>query len=256
MSEAGGDGRSVAATSKPSVALLGGTGRLGTALALRLAAAGHAVVIGSRDAGRAAEAARSINDRLASAEGVEQSDARVTGAENAGAAAGADVVVVTVPYESQQQTLRGLEHAVAARVVISTAVPVRFVPGTGPAHVDVPEGSAAEQVAELLPDARVVSALQTVSSATLGKLDRDVDADVIVTGDDDEAKRIVAAMLQAAMGARPVDGGPLRNSRYVEQLTVLLLTINMRARRNTGLRLTNLPDAAAFGAVEPARSVT
>lgn len=238
------------------MALLGGTGKLGSALGLRLAAGGYAVVLGSRDAGRAEQAANTINHRLEAGEARAGGFARVTGSDNAAAASRADVVVVTVPYESQAQTLLGLAQATCARVVISTAVPLRFIPGQGPIHVDVPEGSAAEQVARLLPEARVVSALQTVSSATLGKLNRDVNTDVIVTGDDDDAKRVVAAILEAVSGARAVDGGPLRNSRYVEQLTVLLLTINARARRNTGLRLTNLSDASAFGVFEQVRSPT
>jgi NADPH-dependent F420 reductase len=115
-----------------------------------------------------------------------------------------------------------------------------------PTHVDVEQGSASEQVAALLPRARVVGALHTVSSATLAKLDRRLDADVLITGDDHDAKLAVAQLLAALPGIRVVDGGPLRNSRYVEQLTVLLLSINMRVRRNTGIRVTNLPDELAM----------
>ena len=240
--------------SRPSVALLGGTGKLGSALALRLALGGFTVVLGSRDAVRAAQTAETINHRLETGDLPGGGFVPVTGSENSRAASGADIVVVTVPYEAQAQTLAGLAEAVSARVVMSTAVPVRFIPGEGPVHVDVPEGSAAQQVAAMLPHARVVSALQTVSSATLGKLDRDVDADIIVTGDDVEAKLEAMAILETLPGARPVDGGPLRNSRYVEQLTVLLMTVNARVRRNTGVRLTNLPDGVAFGVIEPARS--
>jgi NADPH-dependent F420 reductase len=228
-----------------SVALVGGTGKLGSALGLRLARAGHPVIIGSRDPARAAQAAEDLNTRLAEAGGA-ASSARATGADNAAAAAGAEVIVVTVPYENQRQTLLGLAASVGDRVVVSTAVPIAFVPGQGPSHVEVAEGSAAEQVAAALPRARVVSALQTVSSATLARLDRDVDADIIVTGDDAEAKARVAGLLGILPGARLVDGGPLRNSRYVEQLTVLLLTINLRVKRSTGIRVTNLPDAAAM----------
>ena len=235
-----------------SVALVGGTGKLGSALGLRLARAGHAVIIGSRDAARAASAAEALNQRLAEDESFAATSARATGADNAGAVAGADVVVVTVPYENQRQTLAGLAADVGDRVVISTAVPIAFVPGQGPTHVDVPEGSAAEQVAAALPRARVVSALQTVSSVTLARLDRDVDADIIITADDADAKSIVSRLLGVLPGARVVDGGPLRNSRYVEQLTVLLLTINMRVKRSTGIRVTNLPDAAAVAMSPPA----
>jgi len=140
----------------------------------------------------------------------------------------------------------GHEDAVGERVVVSTAVPVRFIDGSGPTHIEVEQGSASEQVAALLPRARVVGALHTVSSATLAKLDRDLGADVLITGDDPDAKTVVAELLASLSGVRVVDGGPLRNSRYVEQLTVLILSINMRVRRNTGVRVTNLPDELAL----------
>lgn len=236
---------------RASVALVGGTGKLGSALGLRLARAGHPVIIGSRDAARAAEAAGLLNRRLEDDGARSPGVVRATGADNSAAAADADVVVITVPYESQQQTLLGLADSVGTRVVISTAVPITFTPGTGPRHVDVAEGSAAEQVAAVLPGARVVSALQTVSSATLARLDRDVDADIIVTGDDAEATAIACRVLSALPGVRLVDGGPLRNSRYVEQLTVLLLSINMRVKRSTGVRITNLPDTATLAVTPP-----
>ena len=231
-----------------TVALVGGTGKLGSALALRLALGGHRVVIGSRDAARARQSAAEANDRLG---------ARlhpIAGDSNGRAVEHADVVVVTVPYDAQAATLRDLAAAVGDRVVVSTAVPVRFTGGQ-PEHVAVPEGSACEQVAVLLPGARVVGALHTVSSATLGKLDREVAADVIVTGDDDGAKRVAAGILSALPGVRAVDGGPLRNARYVEQFTVLLLAINMRARRNTGIRITNLPDEMTLAVAQPVAAV-
>jgi NADPH-dependent F420 reductase len=222
------------------VALIGGTGKLGTALAARFARAGHDVVIGSRDAGRAAQVA----SRLAGAgEGV---GGHVRGATNADAVAASDVVVITVPFDAQAATLRDLAGAVGERVAVSTAVPVRFVDGDGPIHVDVDAGSASEQAAVLLPRARVVGALHTVSSAKLAKLDNALDGDVLITGDDADAKVTVAGLLASLGGIRAVDAGPLRNSRYVEQLTVLLLSINTRVRRNTGIRVTNLPDELAL----------
>jgi len=231
-----------------TVGLIGGTGKLGSALAARFARAGHAVVIGSRDAQRAEQAASAL---ARSVGGVDAS--RLRGEDNAGAVAVADVVVITVPFDAQEATLPGLAAAVEDRVVVSTAVPVRFVEGSGPTHIEVEEGSASEQVAALLPRARVVGALHTVSSATLAKLDRDLDADVLITGDDHDAKLMVAQLLASLSGIRIVDAGPLRNSRYVEQVTVLLLTINMRVRRSTGVRVTNLPDELALGPAPPPR---
>lgn len=220
-----------------TIAVLGGTGKLGSALAERLVRAGHTVVIGSRDAARARHGAAVIGERVGRDAGE-----RIGGADNAVAAAGAEVIVLTVPFEAQEATLRGIADVVDTRVVISTAVPVRFEQESGPVHVDVAEGSASLQVAKLLPGARVVSALQTVSSATLARTERAVDADIIVTGDDPAAKLVAARLLAALPGIRVIDGGPLRNARYVEQLTVLLLSINMGARRSTGIRITNLPD--------------
>jgi NADPH-dependent F420 reductase len=234
-----------------AVALIGGTGKLGSALAARFARAGHEVVIGSRDAERARQAASTVTQTI---DGVDGS--RVRGVDNAAAAAAADVVVITVPFEAQAATLRGLAGAVEERVVVSTAVPVRFVQGAAPTHVEVEQGSASEQVAALLPRARVVGALHTMSSATLAKVDRDLDADVLITGDDAEAKMMVAELLASLSGIRVVDGGPLRNSRYVEQLTVVLLSINMRVRRSTGVRITNLPDELALLSALPARGRT
>jgi NADPH-dependent F420 reductase len=230
-----------------AVAVIGGTGKLGSALAARFARAGHAVVIGSRDAGRARLAASTLTQTI---RGVDAS--RVRGADNAAAVAAADVVVITVPFDAQEATLRGLADVVGERVVVSTAVPVRFVEGAGPTHLEVEQGSASEQVATLLPQARVVGALHTVSSAMLAKLDHDLDADVLITGDDAAAKTVVAELLASLSGIRVVDGGPLRNSRYVEQLTVLLLSINRRVRRNTGIRITNLPDELALPTGPPA----
>jgi NADPH-dependent F420 reductase len=231
--------RAGSSTDLATIALIGGTGKLGPALAARFARAGHPVVIGSRDAARAEQAAATVT--AASGAG----GTLVRGADNATAAAAADIVVITVPFDAQDATLRGLAAAVAERIVVSTAVPLRMDAGAA-TYVDVEQGSASEQVAALLPRARVVGALHTVSSVTLAKLDRRLDADVVVTGDDPDAKAAVAQLLAALPGIRVVDGGPLRNSRYIEQLTVLLLSINMRVRRNTGIRITNLPDELAM----------
>jgi 8-hydroxy-5-deazaflavin:NADPH oxidoreductase len=221
------------------VALVGGTGKLGSALAARFAQAGYDVVIGSRDAAKAEQAAAALAQAIAGG-------GRVSGGANADAVAAAQVVVVTVPFEAQEATLRDLAGAVGERVVISTAVPLRYVEGIGPTHVDVAEGSASQQVAALLPHARVVGALHTVSSATLARTEGRLDADVLITGDDAAAKVVVARLLGSLAGLRVVDAGPLRNSRYVEQVTVLLLSINKRVQRSTGVRIVNLPDELAL----------
>jgi NADPH-dependent F420 reductase len=218
------------------VGLIGGTGKLGTALAARFARAGHSVVIGSRVASRAIDAAAAIEQQLGSVPG------RVRGAPNTTAAAVAGVVVIAIPYEGLRDVVAELARPTTGGIVVSAVVPVRFVKGEGPSHIDVREGSACEEIAALLPGARVIGALQTLSFVTLRNLDSDIGSDIILTGDDAAAKSTVAALLTSLAGIRTIDGGALRNSRYVEQLTVLLLAINSRYGRHTGIRITDLPD--------------
>jgi 8-hydroxy-5-deazaflavin:NADPH oxidoreductase len=193
-----------------TVGIVGGTGKLGMALAARFASAGLSVVIGSRVEPRAIEAAKTVGDRLPGDAGV------VTGADNVTACAVDGVVIIAVPYEGLDDIIAGLAQPIGDRVVVSTVVPVRFVKGQPPSQVDVPAGSACEQIAAQLPAARVVGALQTLSFVTLRELDQPVDSDVILTGDDETAKAIVAQLLAALRGVRTIDGGGLRNSRFVE----------------------------------------
>ena len=206
------------------------------ALALRLAGAGHPVVIGSRVAARAIDAA------AAAAAELPAGAAPITGADNAGACAAAALVIIAVPYEGLDDILTSVASAIGDRVVVSSVVPVRFTRGAGPALVEVPAGSASEQIATQLPGARVVGALQTVSSVTLRDLRLPFRGDIILTGDHDDAKRIVAELLGDLGEVRLIDGGGLRNIRLVEQLTVLLLLINARYHRHTGVTITDLPD--------------
>jgi NADPH-dependent F420 reductase len=220
------------------VALLGGTGRIGPALALRLSAAGVEVVLGSREAEKADATATRLSERLA---GVQS--APITGQTNADAVRDAGVVMVTVPFEAQAATLTPLAGALEELIVVSTAIPMRFDPDLGPEAVDVAEGSAAEQVAAVLPRSRVVGALHTVSSVHLGKLDRDLDEDTVVTSDDAGARAEVMELLELIPGLRAVDGGRLVNARATEGMTVLLLSINRMVKRSVGIRITNLPRA-------------
>lgn len=218
------------------IALIGGTGRLGPGLALRWACAGVPVVIGSRDAPRAAERAAEIALRVADAGG----GAEVGGMANSEAAAAGRVACVTIPHEGQAELLPRLASQLAGKVVMSTAVPVRFDPGTEPAAVEVAEGSAAQQVAALLPGARVVGAFHTVSSAHLSRLDRPLDEDVLLCADDGGAKAEVQRLVELIPGLRAVDCGGLASSRLTEQLTVLLLGVNRRVRRSAGIRLVGI----------------
>jgi NADPH-dependent F420 reductase len=231
----------VEASSEPparTVGIVGGTGKLGMALAARFTHAGISVVIGSRLEARAVDAVSEFaHGALAGT--------TITGADNATACSVDGVVIIAVPYEGLDELITPLADSIADRVVLSTVVPVRFVKGEGPSQVAVEAGSACEHIAKRLPAARVVGALQTVSYVTVRDVSGPVDSDVILTGDDDDAKSEVAGLLTALPGARMIDGGPLRNSRFVEQLTVLLLSINARYHSHSGVRITGVSDEAA-----------
>lgn len=220
------------------IALLGGTGKLGPGLAMRFARAGVPVLVGSRDAEKGVAAAAEINEKLQAAVA---EFTPVEGMDNAWAAARSKVAVITVPFEGQAALLPPLAESLKDKVVVSTAVPLHFEPGAGPVHVDVPEGSAAQQVAALLPGSRVAAAFHTVSSAELKRLHQPLNAHVVVTGDDAEAKRVAQALVRMLPGVRAVDGGALRYARYSEQLTVLLLNINGIYKAHTGVVITDLP---------------
>ena len=210
------------------IAFIGGTGPEGKGLAYRFALAGHGIVIGSRSRERGETVAGEVAERVSSA--------TVRGAENADAAREAELVVLTVPFDAQAATLPDLRDAVDGKVVVSTAVPLSFEGGK-PAMLAVPEGSAAEQVAALLPGARVVAAFQNLSAAKLWNEDTLLDQDVVVCGDDADAKQQVMALAEEIRGARAVDGGPLASSRYVEGITALLVNINRRYKTLAGVRI-------------------
>lgn len=214
------------------IGFIGGTGPEGKGLAYRFALAGHRVVIGSRSAERADEAAREIAEHASSE--------AVRGLTNAGAAREAELVLVTVPFAAQAGTLPALMQAVAGKIVVSTAVPLSFESGRA-SMLDVPEGSASEQAQALLPGARVAGAFQNLAAAKLWAGDVPLEQDVIVCADDAEAKREVMVLAEQIGGVRAVDGGPLANARYVEGITALLVSINRRYKTLAGLRVVGLP---------------
>ena len=213
------------------IGFIGGTGPEGRGLAYRFALAGHEVVIGSRTPERGADAAKEVAERAGSSS--------VTGCENADAARQAELVVLTVPFAAQADTLPPLRDACQGKVVVSTAVPMLFEGGR-PSMPVVPEGSAAEQAQALLPGALVVGAFQNLGAAKLWNGDEPLDQDVVVCGGDDEAKRQVSAVAEQIRGVRAVDGGPLSSARYVEGITVLLVGINKRYKTLAGVRIAGL----------------
>lgn len=207
------------------VGILGGTGDQGRGLARRLALAGQRVLIGSRDASRAAAAARSL--------GV----SGVDGAANADAAVRSDIVIVAVPWDGHRALLESLPASLSAKIVVDCVNPLGF-DKQGAFAVHVPEGSAAQQAAALLPDARVVAAFHHVSSVLLldPAIER-VEQDVLVLGDDRDATDTVQSLAGRIPGMRGVYAGRLRNSRQVEALAANLISVNRRYKAHAGLRV-------------------
>jgi NADPH-dependent F420 reductase len=209
------------------VAVLGGTGEQGRGLARRLALAGHAVVLGSRDQARA----------QAAADGLPGS---VSGADNAAAATAGDVVIVAVPWDGHRELLVSLAQPLAGTIVIDCVNPLGF-DKAGAFALDVEEGSAAEQAAAVLPDSTVVAAFHHVSAVLL--LDENVDkvdTDVLVLGDDRTATDTVQALVERIAGMRGIYAGRLRNAHQVEALTANLISINRRYKAHAGLRVTDV----------------
>jgi NADPH-dependent F420 reductase len=219
------------------VAILGASGALGFGLALRLGQAGVAIVVGSRDAERARETARKLTERLPS--GSFEGDANGPAAERS------DLVLVCVPFRNQSETYTNLkEHLCAGQIVVDATVPLAAaVSGRATRMLGVWQGSAAQQAAEMVPDGvRVVSALHTVSAATLSDLDATLDEDVLVCGDRRADKRVAAELIARVPGLRPVDCGRLDQARIAESLTALLIGVNARYKTHAGVPLTGLPD--------------
>jgi NADPH-dependent F420 reductase len=220
--------------SKPTLAVIGGTGAEGSGLALRWAAAGYPVVIGSRDAGRAAEAGRKLRELLPAG------SAALGGDANLAAAAAADVVVLSVPYDAQVETIAQIKEACMGKVLITVGVPLKPPKVSTVWHPA--GGSAAEEAqAQLGESVRVVAAFQNISAGHLQDLSWQPESDVLVTGDEKEAKGVALELARAA-GFYAIDAGPLANASTVEGLTALLIGINARHKvKGAGIRITGIP---------------
>jgi NADPH-dependent F420 reductase len=221
-----------------TIAVIGGTGPEGLGLATRFVIADHTVVLGSRDAERGARVAGELADRLSSG-GHANAAELLSGTGNVEAAAGADLVIVAVPHAGHRATVKSLRSAVAGKIVVDAVVPVIFE--KGPRRADIGAGSMAEETAELLPESRVVGAFHEVAADILLEPDTPVNADILVTGGDAEAKRAVIELAGDIEGARGIDAGPLRFSRAVEDLAILLIGINGRYHARSGVRIAGLP---------------
>ena len=219
------------------IGIIGGTGPEGSGLAARWAAAGEHIVIGSRDANRAAETANLLRARLGSTAGID-------GAENVLAVEQCEIVVLTVPFSAHAALLKQLKpHWKPGQILIDTTVPLAAAVGGAPSRMlSVWQGSAAQQTRELVPTSVAVAAAFHNLSAELLAKEEPVDCDILVCSDDDEAKRIASELAAKIPGARALNCGKLENARIVESITALLIGLNVRYKVHTaGIRFTGLP---------------
>jgi NADPH-dependent F420 reductase len=219
-----------------AVTIIGASGALGFGLAVRLAAAGSEVTIGSRDAGRARETADRARELVP--------QATFTGLENGDAAAQNEIVFLSVPFRNQSENLTNLKGTLKpGQLLVDASVPLAAtISGKATRMLGVWQGSAAQQAAEMVPDGvRVVSALHTVSAASLTDLEHALDEDVLVCGNARADKEQVAQVIETIPGLRCVDAGKLEMARITESLTALLISINVRYKAHAGIRITGLP---------------
>ena len=225
-------------TEAPPIPIVGGTGALGTGLAVRWAMAGVPIVIGSRSAERAEEAAEKVRGKV---EG-----AQVEGLSNEEAAQRGEIVLLTVPFRAQSENLNNLREALRpGQILVDCTVPLAAaVSGKATRSLGVWQGSAAQQAQEMVPDGvTVVAALHTVGAPTLADLDAELGEDVPLCGDRKADKARVARLIELIPGLRPVNAGSLEMARIVEQLTPLLISVNSRYKAHAGIRITGLPDS-------------
>jgi|SRR5581483_5931197 len=222
-----------------TIAVLGGTGPEGSGLARRWAQAGESIIIGSRDAARAQDAAAKLKTLVGD-------NAQISGEENAAACAHSDLLVITIPFEGHAPLLKHIKPAIRpGSVVIDATVPLAAsVGGRATRTLGVWQGSAAQETAELVPkEVSVVAAFQNTSAELLNGT-APVECDVIVCGDDPRANELARTLAAKIPGVRAIDGGKLENARILEHITALLIGLNIRHKGHSGIRITGLPDAA------------
>ena len=224
----------MSSNTKPSIGIVGGTGDLGRGLAVRLAKAGHPLIIGSRNAEQAVSSAEAVSAVLAD-RGI--AHPAISGADNVATAQQGDIVFVTVPFGAHQPTLESIRDAVQGKVVVDVTVPL--VPPKV-ARVQLPtEGSAGQIAQTLLGEAvHVVSAFQNVAAAHL-QADMEIPCDVLVTGNDKPARQTVIDLIES-MGMRGFHAGLINNAAAAEALTSILININKQYKTHAGLRLTGI----------------
>jgi 8-hydroxy-5-deazaflavin:NADPH oxidoreductase len=214
-----------------TVAVLGGTGKEGSGLAMRWALNGYRVIIGSRDAQRAQDRAAELNAEIGGD--------YLTGMANADATQAADLVVLSVPYSAHKATLEGVKEHLSGKTLVDVTVPLQ-PPQVRTVHVPVGHAAAIEAQQLLGDDVYVVSAFQNVSAVKLKDPNTIVDCDVLICGDNADAKASTVKLVEAA-GMRGIDAGPLANAVAAEALTPVLLYINKTyGVKGAGIRITSL----------------
>lgn len=214
--------------SLPNVAILGGTGKEGSGLALRWARAGYPLIIGSRQAERAAQAAKELTEKVPAA--------HVRGVDNTQAARAGDIVVLTVPHAAQMSTLESVKFELNGKILVDATARVDW------RKPRPPQGKAAARIAQELlgPNVRVVAAFQNIPATTLMRPEQQLESDVLVCGDDPDARAEVVRLAQAA-GMEAYEAGGLDNAIVVEGLTALILSMNKRYKSNVcGVRVTGV----------------
>jgi len=224
-----------------TIAVIGGTGDQGFGIVLRLAKAGEKVIIGSRQQQKADDAAKRAREILGG-------NAAIDGMENPKAAAAADIIIMSVPFAAHVDMVKSVVDSITPEdIFVDVVVPLSTaVGGSASTALGVWEGSAAQQAVKLLPPrTKVASAFHNVVAEALQDLNRKVDCDVIVCSDSQDTRKIVMELVNKVPGVRAIDGGRLENSRIVEQITALLIGINIRYKvKDAGIRITGISTAA------------
>lgn len=215
------------------VGILGGTGQLGSGLALRLGQAGYQVVIGSRSK----ENAHKTVEKLKSEHSGLSLD--LSGADNLAATGQADLIILTVHYEDLIELLEKIKTETAGKIIVSAINPLTYAGGKA-GLLPVEANSVAELVQQHLPEAKVTAAFNTVSAALLSDLAKKLDEDILVAGDDKAARARVAALASAITGLKGVEAGPLRMAKILEEMILLIISLNRLHQAQTGFHVTGL----------------
>ncbi len=218
------------------IGFIGGTGPEGRGLALRFAMAGKDVFIGSRNKERGESIAKELGQVVPSVA------SKIHGGDNNEACAKApEMVLITTPYDGQKETLQGLKDLLKGKIVVNVIAPLKFEKGVGAIAINVAEGSAAQEAQSILKESIVVGAFQNASAEELLEPHKTADCDVVVCSDNRDARLKVMALAQTIKGVRGVNGGALYNSKYVEDLTALLININRIHKCHASIKITGLP---------------